>query len=220
MLKTKNSKMGKAIIFLRSKTAGIIGMALMFLILMLLVSAIRKQQEEIFSYKGYIKGQATEIKAWKDEKQRWHTQTEITELRNAQALKLIARYDKDFSDLHKNVSSLKKNLSNLQYASIVGMESHYDNRGVPIKDTLIVLNKDTTKAYVVNIQDSSGWYSITALAIRDQLLNVNINTRDSLTTVLTYKRKWFLGRKRYYQEIVSHNPHSRIVYSKSILLRK
>ncbi len=212
--------MGNVVFYLKNKLVGIIGVILMFLILMLLVSAIRKQQKEISSYKGYIKSQATEIKAWKDEKQRWHTQTEITQLRNAQALRLIARYDKDFSDLHKNVSSLKKNLSNLQYASIVGMKSNYVNRGVPIRDTLIVLNKDTANAYVVNIQDSAGWYSISALAIRDQLLNVNINTRDSLTTVLTYKRKWFLGRKRYYQEIVSHNPHSKVVYSKSVLIHK
>lgn len=160
------------------------------------------------------------IRIFQDENLAWHTRGEVMELKTVEAVNLLAKYDKSFEDLHTKFETINHNMKNLQYLGITQMRTNYHIKEPGSKDTLYVLKSDTIPAQVATMRDTAGWYDFKAIVINGQIRDIQINTRDSLSTAITYKRKWFLGRKRYQQEIISHNPHSKITYSRSVIIHK
>lgn len=198
-------------------------MLVSFVFVALLVYNDNKRSKEIRSYKSIIQTQSAEIKNWKDYRQRWHNTTEVTNVQSTQALEMLVKYDKAFAGINENFTTIKKNFKNLEYMGVVGMQSNYDLQRVPIRDTIIMIGKDTSKtlsAQVFSIKDSSGWYSIKAVIVGSKLADIDIKTKDSISTAITVKRKWLFGRRRYYQEIVSHNPYSNVVFSRTVTMHK
>lgn len=194
----------------------ILALSLFFLIG---IGMANKLEQERDSLQSIIIAKDAEIKTWKDNAQQWHTQTTVADINSHKALKLLIAYDTNFQRISKDFESLKKSMRNLSYYSTNNMASKY-NFTAPVTDTSIIDHNDTTKIQIINVADTAGWYNFKAIINNNNVAVIDFSTKDSISTVVTFKRKWFLGRKRYTQEIISHNPHSKINYARSILIHK
>jgi hypothetical protein len=178
------------------------------------------QLEEINSYKASLESHKKEIQIWKDNEGLWRSKLEVSLITSRDALKTLAIYDERFNSLSSQFDGLKKNLSNLNSVNFSSSSSNY-NITTKIKDSVIINNKDTSKFYVFNYCDPEGWY-ITSGKINydNKILSIKIESKDSISSVVYWKRKWLLGRKKFYQEVKSFNPNTKIKYSESIIFKK
>lgn len=204
--------------WLRISIIGII--AIVAVLLFTSLAAFKSERDQRISLENLSKDQESKIKVFQDKEKAWHTTSDVAEVRNIEALRLISKYDKRFADLDQRFESVNKNLKNLQYLGISSMSSNYDIKSPGAKDTLVVFNKDTIPATITNYTDSSRWYSFHALIYNNKVHNLQFATKDSIETVVTWRRKWFLGRKHFSQEIKSLNPHTKVGYARSIMVTK
>lgn len=167
-----------------------------------------------------VQTQKNDLKTFKDESGRFHAENTALKVRNGEYLKLALLNDDKFNNIQKEFAGIKKDLRNIQYIGVTGTRSNYYTNTVFNKDTTIIHNLDTTKANVFTFTDTAGWYSLKGLNINGKLSNIDIQTNDSIVAVVAWHRKWFLGKKTYKTEIVSYNPHTKIRYSQSILVKK
>jgi hypothetical protein len=195
------------------------GTVIILVICVLYFKCSHNEQKERHSLQSIIIAKDAEIRTWKDNAQQWHTQTTVADINSHKALKLLVAYDTNFQRLSKDFVSLKKSMRNLSYYNTHNMGSTY-HITAPVTDTSIIDHNDTTQIQIIDVADSAGWYNFKAVINTHKVAVIDFNTKDSISTVVTFKRRWFLGRKRYTQEIISHNPHSKINYARSIIVHK
>lgn len=179
----------------------------------------RSNQNKISSYESSIRAEQQNVKKWQDNTGLWRSRAESAEIKSNDALKYLATYDKNFATLSQEFDGLKKNLKNLQYVGFTGTSSSY-NIHTSSKDTIFVFQKDTSKAKYFDYKDSSGWFTAKGYMLENgDVPLLDFETRDSLVTVLTKKKRLF--RKAIYtQEIKSYNPHTKVSYNRSVLVHK
>lgn len=159
------------------------------------------------------------IRNFQDQANNWHSISNVFEVRSVQALQLAASQNKQIQDLHQNFEFVRKDLKNLQYLGITAMQSNYLINEPTKTDTIFISQKDTIPAQIYTKTDTAGWYQVKAVFINSQIKDISLTTRDSITTAITWRRKyWIFGRKRYTQEIISHNPYTRVSYQKNIIV--
>lgn len=102
-----------------------------------------------------------------------------------------------------------------------------------LKDTEAIHTIKTASTDTIYLQPTSTNQD-TLIAYADKWISLSVNiplkrcvyeTRDSLTTIVsrTYKHKflwWRWGTKGYQMQIVNHNPHSKVSYSKYVKVEK
>jgi hypothetical protein len=174
------------------------------------------RQKEVHSYENIIRAKDAEVKIWKDETSNWRILTESAEITSKEALKYLASTDVRFKNLSDEFTGVKKNLKNLEAASFGSSSSVYNITNIQTKDTVIGSQAAKSFVYV----DSAGWFSAYGLVMPDgKIPNLKFESRDSLVTVITKKRR-FLRRPVYFQEIKSYNPHNQITYSSSVIVNR
>lgn len=127
--------------------------------------------------------------------------------------------EKHCEDLTKTVKDLNIKISRIQSASTTVTQSDYKIVTV-VKDSIVYRDKPVT-LQAINFKDP--WIDMAGIIDRG-VFSGNISTRDTLVQVIhrVPKKFWFIkyGTKAIRQEIVTKNPHSNIVYTEYIELKK
>ena len=127
--------------------------------------------------------------------------------------------EKHCEDLTKTVKDLNIKISRIQSASTTVTQSDYKIVTV-VKDSIVYRDKPVT-LQAINFKDP--WIDMAGVIDRG-VFSGNISTRDTLVQVIhrVPKKFWFIkyGTKAIRQEIVTKNPHSNIVYTEYIELKK
>ena len=163
----------------------------------------------------YKEQKATQI--WKDEANKWRLQTDATEISQKTLKELARNNDKYFSDIRNEFTNIKSNMRNMDtYIKTV------------FKDTLIITTVLTDTAWINSSGDTvkgkrgiykDDWSNCVGLVYNDTL-KVNCVNTDTITSVIYWNRKWFLGRKKYTLENKNANPNNKPIYNDNIIVRK
>ncbi|MDR1197506.1 MAG: hypothetical protein LBK94_00640 [Prevotellaceae bacterium] len=129
----------------------------------------------------------------------------------------LERYN---ADLSQQIKDLNIKLKRVQSVSQTATETQYEIRTL-IRDSIIyrVADSATVRDTLQCIDYRDAWLSVEGCE-NNGLATYNIRSVDTLIQVIHRIPKWFLvfrfGTKAIRQEIMSKNPHSRIVYTEYI----
>lgn len=130
----------------------------------------------------------------------------------------LEKYNKD---LTKTVSDLKIKISRIQSASTTATSTDYSIT-TPVRDSIVYKDRlipDTLKSITYN----DAWLNVDG-TIQKGIFSGNIQSRDTLVQVIHRIPKKFLffkwGTKAIRQEVTTKNPHSKIVYTQYIELKR
>jgi hypothetical protein len=195
----------------------------LFISIALIVSlgVITKQCSQIKQHKRaqkelihILKNDAQIIKQYRDEAGKQHTIIQASRAGN-DALKLALRSgDSLLLEIKKDVKGLKRNLKNLESATKVRTVV---TNVVNTHSTDTVYKGDTAARYY-DLNDFPHRYGF-AITYNDSI-NVEVMTPADLTVVNYWKRKWFLGAKKWECHVITDNPYVDVVGVKSIVKRK
>ena len=176
-------------------------------------------KSKVKDYETIIRTEQEKAKTWRDNANYWHSKAETAELRNTESLQYLAKVDQRFAAISKEFEGVKKNLSNVQYVGFTGTQSSYQVT-THTRDTIFLINSDTARAMYFSYHDSTGWFNASGIILENGAIPLlRLNSRDSLVTVITRKKKLF-KRPVYSQEIKSYNPHTRINYNASVMVNR
>lgn len=191
------------------------------LVLLILLFWFWKQNRninaQIDDYELLLNTQKQSSVSWKDQAGYWRNQSNVLVLQTDKSLKMLSKTNEEFMNLKNEFSALKSNLKNLSLYAKTGIQSNYQLH-VPLRDT-VLLQADSSLKVVKKLHFRSKWIAMDGFVVGDSLLP-QIQTYDSLVTVVYWKRKWFLGKKRYVQDIKSFNPHTQIKFNQTVIVRK
>jgi hypothetical protein len=190
---------------------GVLAILIAFLIADVII--LQRKVSSLKSYESLYNAQVTGNKVWKAKDGLWSNNTstiEITKdnLENVQELK----------DLSSQFEGLKKSLKNLENYMSVNSSTTIE-RTIKVKDTIIYNKKDSSKTLVRHFSYKDKWQKDSVAIIGDSAQFFHTN-KDSLSIVGYWDRSWFLGKKKYFTEIKSYNPNTKIDYQRSIKVSK
>ena len=168
-------------------------------------------------YKQLYNAQSKEVEVWQDEAGKWRAKQEATEVSISTIKDLIKNNDAKLMAIRAEFPELKKNMRNLDtYVKSAFKDTLIIK--VPLHDTTFVtINGDTVKGKKGIYKDE--WSDCIGLVFNDSL-QVNCSTKDSVTTLVYWKRKWFLGKKNYVVELKNANPNNKVIYNENLIVRK
>lgn len=194
-------------------------------IILLLVSSIgssfffykmlQKEKEKARSFKSAYDAEYNEAKKWKDEAGKEHSRIEVIQAENQKIFKAIVEQSSE-------LSYLKNRLDKVMAVQISGTKTTY-NVLTTLKDSTI---SDTMK--VKKFEYESPYLVLLGIQNQDKV-EIDLVTYDTLKTDISFERekkiKWLfggvrIGSKEWYQEVISSNPHTSIIYNKSIIVRR
>lgn len=177
------------------------------------ISHLENKLEKAQEFEGLYKASLQETKVWKDDHDHWHSKAEDLAVSNSTLKEMIKAQDPDVIRLISEVKDLKKNLSNLQSFNVVA--THTETRfNVKLKDTTIGTGG---KAKLFDYRTKWDYYK--GVLYNDSVFMLR-QGRDSLDIAAYFTRKWFLGKKKYFSEVVSANPDTKITYNRSISVKR
>lgn len=124
------------------------------------------------------------------------------------------------SELTQTVRDLGIKIKRLESASTTTVKTEVDITVPVIKDIII---EDLKPIPVQRFEWKDSWVSVSG-TIKDEQVNCKVQSIDTLVQVVhrVPKKFWFIrwGTKAIKQEILSKNPHTKIVYTEYIELKK
>lgn len=141
---------------------------------------------------------------------------------SVQALTLSkSEVEKHCADLTNTVKELHLKVKRLQSASMTATKTEVTVQTI-VKDSIIY--RDTSYLKIQAIQWKDPWINVDGLIMPDKKIDLRIQTVDTLFQVVhRVPKQWLFfrwGTRAIRQEIISRNPHTRIVYSEYIELKK
>ena len=141
---------------------------------------------------------------------------------SVQALTLSkSEVEKHCADLTNTVKELDLKVKRLQAASTNATKTEVEVQTI-VKDSIIY--RDTSYLKVQAIRWKDPWINVDGLIMPDKKLDLRIQSVDTLFQVVhRVPKQWLFfrwGTKAIRQEVVSSNPHTKIVYSEYIELKK
>ena len=141
---------------------------------------------------------------------------------SVQALTLSkSEVEKHCADLTNTVKELDLKVKRLQAASTTATKTEVEVQTI-VKNSIIY--RDTSYLKVQAIRWKDPWINVDGLIMPDKKLDLRIQSVDTLFQVVhRVPKQWLFfrwGTKAIRQEVVSSNPHTQIVYSEYIELKK
>ncbi len=172
----------------------------------------KKYQEEKSQKEGVeqlFSKQQTETQYYKNKYGETVSRTQSVVLENKTIKQLVK--DGNLSFL-KEFKDLKNSYKNLEYAFQAQSKS-IDSIKIHLKDTVVsyVDSKgDTIKFVAKDWKKEDKWskFDYKELSPDSAILRYEVDV--PIDGVLYWKRKWFLGKKKYFSEMTSSNPHVKI----------
>ncbi len=163
-------------------------------------------------YKSLYETTYSENKVWRFKDSTWHNRSDVVEISKSDL-----RNIKELSNLPGQIEGLKNNLRNLEFYSKSSQFTTI-HKTIKLKDS-VIYDIDSIPIYVKDFEYQDKYDSITGLISKDNI-KLDIYHKDVIENVLYFTRRWFLGRKKYSQEMISENPNTVIVYQKSIKAKR
>lgn len=124
-------------------------------------------------------------------------------------------------ELTKRIEDLNIKLKRVQSATTTATQTNVEIKTI-IKDTIIY--RDTGMLVLPAIKWQDPWVNVNGIIKPDSTVDLSIHSVDTLFQVVHRVPKKFLfiryGTKAIRQEITSSNPHTKIVYSEYIELKR
>lgn len=128
--------------------------------------------------------------------------------------------EKNRAELVETVKGLNIKVKRLQSASSTATKTDVKVQTI-VKDSIVYMNGAQDTLQAIRWQDN--WIDIQG-ELRNKELNLSIRSTDTLKQIVHRVPRKFLffrfGTKAIRQEIISSNPHTKIVYSEYIELKK
>lgn len=173
--------------------------------LLRLVVAQKQAMGQMSTYNSQL---AAAPRVWKDEANRWRSEAEATALEARTLRELVRAGDPKLNTLVKEFDGLKRTLKNL--------ESYQSVKGETRMSVVVpIIRVDSTAS---RFEWSDKWSTISGTVLGDSAA-LEYEVRDSIDLVQYWDRTWFLGRKMYHSEIISHNPNTK-VYQAQVIQKK
>jgi hypothetical protein len=159
-------------------------------------------------------------KQWRGKDSLWRNKTESLEISNKSLLKLAKDKDEFATKLLKEHTQIKKNFKNLlSYNDNVAInKSHVD--GI-LHDTIVIQKNDTIKERFTTITTQWDDYSV---AIKGDSIGITREGREEFDQIVFWERNKIIGlrigRKKWFSEIKSLNPNTKIISQHSFLITK
>lgn len=178
-------------------------------------------QDQATSYEGLYRLQTQKSKVWKTESGKWRNKAEAASVSSGTLKDLVNNNNAEFKNLHKRFEGLNKKLNNLSSAVTTSSVTN-TTFNARLTDTVYVniVNRDTVRMPAKKFEwaDTSGFNKFNGIIVDDKITG-SFESIDSLETVTYWERKWALGKKRYFTEIESKNPNTKVVYNKSVVVK-
>lgn len=141
---------------------------------------------------------------------------------SVQALELTNSELEDYcTELTSTIDELNVKLKRVQAASTTATRTEVRVETV-VRDSIVYRDTSFVKLQAIDWRDT--WARVSGLIYPDRTLDMDVVSVDTLHQVIhrVPKQWWFFkwGTKAIKQEIVSSNPHTRIVYTEYIELSK
>lgn len=193
----------------------IIAIGVLVLICSALVSVIRHQATENNRLQGNQEALLDTVSYYKSENGKNIASVQMLELSKKEI-------EQHCQDLTQTVKDLGIKIKRLQAASSSVTKTELDIKPV-VRDSIVY--RDTTFLKLKAIEWKDPWVSVKGLMdIKLNKLDLNIQSVDTLKQIVWRVPKKFLffrwGTKAIRQEIVSSNPHTKIVYTEYIELKR
>ena len=198
--------------FLKNQLKNIITISLVVLVCVFLLRDCKGKAKVAKSLKN-LEETRSNVKTWKDKYNREHSRAESATIRGNKT----SQYIQELRGLRGDFTELKKNLKNLQSSTSTSTRTITNFRTVVRDSFLIHENFDTIPISIFRYEDD---WTLCKGQYDGDTVYVECNNIDSLHIVGYYKRSWFLGKKRYFTEVISKNPNTSIIYNRSIVVRK
>ena len=123
--------------------------------------------------------------------------------------------------LTKTVTDLNIKLKRVEVAAMAAIQTKVEIRTV-VKDSIVYVDSTLQRQKAIEWADL--WVAVSGLIKPDSTIDLKVQSVDTLTQIVhrVPKKFWFIkyGTKAIRQEIVSSNPHTKVVYSEYIKLKK
>lgn len=123
-------------------------------------------------------------------------------------------------ELTQTIADLNIKLKRVQSAATAATETKVEIRTVA-RDSIVYVDSSAMKFQTLDWRDA--WVSVSGIIHPDSVVDMDIRSVDTLTQIVHRIPKRFLfikyGTKAIRQEIVSRNPHTKIVCSEYIELK-
>ena len=174
-------------------------------------SNLRQEKERLT---GNQEALMEEVQYYQDEAGRNAASVQRLELSKAE----LEAYN---GELTKRIEDLNIKLKRVQAATTTATQTKVEIKTI-IKDTIIY--RDTGMLVLPAIKWQDPWVNVDGIIKPDSTVDLSIQSVDTLFQVVhrVPKKFWFIkyGTKAIRQEITSSNPHTKIVYSEYIELKR
>jgi hypothetical protein len=183
----------------------------LLLVIFVLFAKLREVSQSNTSLKNYNNIKEKEVKVWQDNYGYWRSKAEASEITkdNLKDLEELKNLSKDFEGVKKSLRNLENYIATSTSTTI--------NKTINLKDTTIY--RDSIAYNLPSFRYDDKWTTINGL-IENGKVDVMVSSRDSLDIVQYWDRKWFLGRKKYFTEVKSFNPNTKVDYQKNIKVKR
>lgn len=197
--------MEESAILAKTRRANTIYLAIIVILAVLFAHSMARRSGEKSSWESALKSQQDSVKIWKNNSGKWQASAYQGAAEKSIILKV---HGSELADLRKDITGLKKNMSNLQSVTSVAL-THVGEIKTGVHDTLIVNNNvyDTAKTF----KYSDRWAKINGFVLKDTAI-LKYKFYDSLSIVNYRKKKGIhIFRPDEMQiDVISHNPNTSI----------
>jgi len=163
----------------------------------------KEEVEQLFSKKQ------AEISLYKNKYNEIVSKNETITLENKTIKELVKNGNLSFL---KEFESLKKNFKNLESAYQIKskVEDSIKVKILPEEEEYVDEEGDTIEFEAQNWKYADKWSDFDVRQVAPDSVSFKYTVNVPLDGVVYWKRKWFLGKKKYFSEITSENPHVKI----------
>ncbi len=168
-----------------------------------------EQKEQKQNIELLFSSKIKELEVYKNKQGQLVTKNEIVPLDNNSVKDLVKQGNLQFL---KEFDNLKKNYKNLENAFQVQAKS-IDSLRITLIDTsevYIYKKGDSIKFVAHNFNYEDKWTNFQLKQYSPDSTIFKYDVYVPLDGVLYWKRTWFLGKKHYFSEVTSENPHIKI----------
>jgi hypothetical protein len=144
-------------------------------------------------YKALYESVFTTPEVWQAKDSTWHSKSETVVVSNPKIVQ-------ELSGLTEEIEGLKKNMKNFVSYNKIGTET-------TINKTLLI--RDSVFTYTTKYDTITG-------RIRGDSIDLQGVTHVVLKEVQYWDRKWLLGKKKYFTEIIPEDTNTKVIVNRSI----
>lgn len=194
------------------------------------INLLQTKVDNLAGYKSMVESNLQAQNTFTDKEGKSHNKTQQIELTHNTVKNLVNDGDPDLKRILKEVPKIKRTGNNLESFSSIA-ESSEEIFKAKLNDVMIIEDAtpwdstdnanaiDSTPKLAKRFDYKTKWDTYKGIIYNDSAFVIR-NGMDSLDITCYWERSWFLGAKTYNAETISLNPETKIIYTKSVIVKK